>query len=58
MVFYTVDKVAEMLDVHPVTVRRWIDKGKLKAFRPTDDGSSKYKIRKEDFEKFISDRMN
>lgn len=58
MIFYTVDKIAKLLDVHPNSVRNWINDGKLKAFRPTDDGSSKYKIRKEDFEKFISERMN
>ena len=54
MVFYSVEKIANMLDVHQQTVRRWIHDNKLKASKP----GQHYKIRKEDFEKFINDRMN
>lgn len=52
MVFYSVEKVAEMLDVHPQTIRRWIKSGKLKATKP---GQS-YKIRKEDLEELLKDK--
>lgn len=54
MVLYTTDKVAEILDVNPVTVRRWIRKGKLKANKI---GKS-YRIKKEDLEKFLDDNSN
>lgn len=54
MVFYTVEKISEMLKVHPNTVRNWINKGDLKASKT----GQVYRIKKEDFEKFINDRMN
>lgn len=31
--FYTIPEIAEMLSVHPITVKRWIKKGDLKAIR-------------------------
>ena len=31
--FYTVNQVAIVLKVHPLTIRRYIKEGKLKAFR-------------------------
>jgi len=52
MVFYSVEKVAEMLDLHPQTIRRWIKEGKLKATKP---GQS-YKIRKEDLEELLKNK--
>lgn len=29
-----VDEVAKRLDAHPVTVRRWLERGKLKGYKP------------------------
>jgi excisionase family DNA binding protein len=34
MKFYTVNQIAEMLDVSPRTVRRWLEKRLLAAHRP------------------------
>jgi excisionase family DNA binding protein len=31
--FYTIQEVSEKLSVHPLTVRRWIDTGRLTAQR-------------------------
>ena len=31
--YLTVGQVAEQLDVHPNTVRRWLESGKLQAYR-------------------------
>jgi excisionase family DNA binding protein len=31
--FYTIQEVSEKLSVHPLTVRRWIDTGRLTAKR-------------------------
>lgn len=53
MIYYSVDKIAEMLDVHPETVRRWIRSEKLKAF---DNGNS-YRVSKEELQKFIDNNM-
>jgi excisionase family DNA binding protein len=32
--FITIDEVAELFDVKPITVREWCRTGKLKAVRP------------------------
>lgn len=32
--FLTVEEVADMFGVHPVTVRRWIEAGHIQAVRP------------------------
>lgn len=53
MTFYSVEKVAEILDLTPETIRRWIRSGKLKATKP---GQS-YKIRREDLEKLLKDKL-
>lgn len=45
----TVKEVAERLNVTGKTVTRWIEEGKLPAYRFGKD----YRIRKEDFEDFI-----
>ena len=54
MMFYSVDKVANIMDVHKETVYRWIRKGKLKASKP----GKHYRIKKEDFDEFIDENMN
>jgi excisionase family DNA binding protein len=47
--FLSPQDVADALGVHPATVRRWIQSGKLKAIQP----GGPYKIREEDFEEFL-----
>jgi len=39
----TINEVSEMLNVHPETLRRWDNEGKLKAVRIGDRGHRKYK---------------
>lgn len=46
----TIKEVAEFLKVSERTVRNWIDKGELKAFR----FGLQYRIKKADFENFIT----
>ncbi len=48
--FYTVPEAALVLDVSPTTIWRWIDAGKLPAFRV---GPRRIRIRKEDVEQSI-----
>lgn len=47
--FYTVEQVAELLQVHWQTVLNYIKNGKLKALRL----GKGYRITKEDLDKFI-----
>lgn len=49
--FYTVVEAARLLDVSPVTIWRWIEAGKLPAYRV---GSRKLRIKKEDLESVIT----
>lgn len=51
--YLTAKQIAEALNVHPVTVRRWIKEGRLKAIRP---GSRNYRVAKSDFEAFLKER--
>jgi len=46
-------EIAEVLKVHPATVRRWIRAGRLKAIRP---GTRNYRVARADFEAFIKER--
>lgn len=39
----TINEVAKILDVHPETLRRWDNEGKLKAVRVGERGHRKYK---------------
>ena len=48
----TVEEIAQELKMHVDTVRGWIRDGKLKATRFGRD----YRIRREDYEKFIQER--
>jgi excisionase family DNA binding protein len=50
----SVDDIAHELGVHPDTVRGWIRERKLRATKLGRD----YRIRREDLDKFISDRTN
>jgi len=47
-----VEDIAKELDLHVNTIRGWIREGKLKATRFGRD----YRIKKEDYEKFIQER--
>ena len=40
----TIREAAEMLGVHPETLRRWDNEGKLKAIRIGDVGHRKYPL--------------
>ena len=52
--FLTVEQVAERLQMHPDTIRRYIRQKKLRAVRisPTN-----VRIRRSDLEKFIEERL-
>ena len=47
--FYTVDEVAIILKVNPMTVYRWIKAGKLKSYK----AGKQYRVKKEDLDKFL-----
>jgi len=50
--YYTIEEVAEMLKVVYLTVYRWIQDGKLKAYK----AGKQYRIKKADLDKFIERR--
>lgn len=47
---YTIGDICTLVGINRLTVRRWIDTGKLKALK---DNRGKFYIRGEDFEEFI-----
>lgn len=47
--FYTVDEIAEILKVNPMTVYRWIKAGKLKSYK----AGRNFRIKKGDLDKFL-----
>ena len=47
--YYTIEEVAKMLKVAYLTVYRWIQDGKLVAYK----AGKQYRIKKEDLDKFI-----
>ena len=49
--YYTIEEVAKMLKVVYLTVYRWIQSGKLTAYKT----GKQYRIKQEDFNKFIKD---
>jgi excisionase family DNA binding protein len=49
--YYSVEEIAEILGVHPDTVRGWIRDKKLPAVRVGN-----YRVSKKDFDKFIQER--
>ncbi len=49
----TVDQLAQMLDMHPRTIRRYIREGQLKASKV----GGEWRIRKEDAETFVGGRV-
>lgn len=52
--FLTVKEVAELLQVHPVSVCRWVREGIIPATRI---GKRLTRIKKTDVEKLLSERM-
>jgi len=51
-IFYTTKQIAKMLNLKTVTIRRWIDKGELPAYK----FGKELRIDKREFEKFIKER--
>lgn len=49
--YLTPDQVAERLDVHSDTVRRWILSGRLRGFRV----GIRYRVEPQEVERFIAD---
>lgn len=47
--FLTTKEISEMLKVNVLTVRRWIDAGRLKAARL----GKQYRVKKEDLDNFL-----
>ncbi|MCX6731081.1 MAG: helix-turn-helix domain-containing protein [Candidatus Roizmanbacteria bacterium] len=52
MEFYTTRQIAKILDLKTITIRRWIDKGILPAYR----FGTELRIDKTEFEKFVKER--
>lgn len=48
--YYTIEEVAKMLKVVYLTVYRWIQDGKLKAYK----AGKQYRINKTDLDRFIT----
>ncbi|MFA0751011.1 MAG: hypothetical protein SLRJCFUN_001414 [Candidatus Fervidibacter sp.] len=51
--FYNLSEVARMLKVSPLTVRRWVQEGKLKAFHPK--GTRLYRIPEDALREFVGE---
>ncbi len=54
--FLTVDEVAQRLNVHPDTVRRWIRAGEINAL--SLGGPAGYRIPQAELDRFIKERMS
>ena len=52
----TVREVAELLHIHSNTVRRWSDRGIIKAYRITNRGDRRF--RREDITTFLTELNN
>lgn len=50
-----IKKAAEMLNVHPATLRRWGKSGKLKPVIVSERGDRRYRL--EDINKFIEEAL-
>ena len=48
----TVSEVARLLHVHPNTLRRWSNKGRIKSYRINPRGDRRYRLR--DIEGFLA----
>ncbi len=47
----TLDEVAEILKVHPETVRDWLRSGKIQGFKP--GGGKEWRVLEEDLEAYV-----
>lgn len=50
--YYTIEELAKMLKVVYLTVYRWIQSGRLVAYK----AGKQYRIKKEDLDKFLEQR--
>lgn len=50
--YYSIEEVAKMLKVAYLTVYRWVQSGKLKAYK----AGKQYRIKKEDLDMFIDNK--
>ena len=50
--YYSTRHIAKSLNVNILTVRRWIEKGTLPAYKINKD----YRIKKVDFDRFLQER--
>ncbi len=48
--YYTIEEVARMLKVAYLTVYRWIQSGKLEAYK----AGKQYRVKKEDLDSFVT----
>ncbi len=49
----TVREVAELLHVHPNTVKRWSDRGRIATYRISSRGDRRYRL--QDIERFLAE---
>ena len=49
----TVSEVARLLHVHPNTLRRWSNNGRIRAYRITPRGDRRYK--REEIDRFLAE---
>lgn len=49
--FYRLTEIARILRVSPLTVRRWVDEGKLRAFHPA--GTRLYRVPESSLKEFV-----
>lgn len=54
--FLSVAQVARILQVNPITVKRWIWYSKIAAFNTRDDGKGHWRIAKESLITFVQER--
>ncbi len=51
--FYRLTEIARILRVSPLTVRRWVNEGKLKAFHP--EGTRLYRVPESSLKEFVGE---
>jgi excisionase family DNA binding protein len=55
---YSVDEVADIIGVHPETIRRAIRTGRLKAFRVGGSQRAPFHVTREELERFMQAQPN